>query len=52
MPSQGRPIKLENWEEEYERKLVSVEGAAGVIKSGDNIFLPSAYYGQRQGDRK
>ena len=46
MPSQGRPIKLENWEEEYERKLVSVEGAAGVIKSGDNIFLPSAYYGQ------
>lgn len=41
-----RPLKLENWQEDYQRKLMSVEEAAGTIKSGDNLFLPSAYYGQ------
>ncbi len=41
-----RPLKLEDWEEDYKRKLVSIEEAAGIIKSGDNIFIPSAYYGQ------
>lgn len=42
----GRPLKLDGWEEDYRRKLISVEEAAGIIKSGDNIFIPSAYYGQ------
>ncbi|MBW2063136.1 MAG: hypothetical protein JRI95_16460 [Deltaproteobacteria bacterium] len=37
--------KLENWQEEYRRKLVSTEEAAQVIKSGDNIFIPSVYLG-------
>jgi len=37
---------MEGWEEDYHRKLVSVEEAAGIVKSGDNIFIPSAYYGQ------
>ena len=41
-----RKIILDNWEEIYDRKLVSVEEAAKVIKSGDNVFIPSAYIGQ------
>ncbi len=41
-----RRMKLDNWQEEYERKLVSVEEAAKAVKSGDNIFFASAYYGQ------
>ena len=38
-------LKLENWEEEYRRKLVSIEEAARVIKSGDNVVLPNEYLG-------
>ena len=40
-----RKLNLENWEEEYKRKLVSPEGAARAVQSGDNIFIPSAYNG-------
>ncbi len=31
-----------NWQNIYKEKLVSVEEAAGVIKSGDKIWLPGA----------
>jgi len=31
-----------NWQNLYKEKLVSVEEAAGVIKSGDKIWLPGA----------
>ncbi|MBW2084521.1 MAG: acetyl-CoA hydrolase/transferase family protein [Deltaproteobacteria bacterium] len=41
-----RPIKLDNWQEEYKRKLVSLEEAAKVIKSGDHIFIPNGYIGE------
>jgi 4-hydroxybutyrate CoA-transferase len=40
-----RKIDIENWEEIYKRKLVSLEEAAKVVKSGDNIFIPSSYMG-------
>jgi 4-hydroxybutyrate CoA-transferase len=40
-----RRLNLANWQEEYKRKLVSLEEAAGVIKSGDNVFLPNYYRG-------
>jgi 4-hydroxybutyrate CoA-transferase len=40
-----RKLRLDNWQEEYERKLVSPEEAAGVIKSGDNVVLPNEYRG-------
>ena len=40
-----RQIKLENWQEDYEKKLISHEEAASFIKSGDNIFLPAVYMG-------
>ncbi|MEE9557690.1 MAG: acetyl-CoA hydrolase/transferase C-terminal domain-containing protein [Candidatus Adiutricales bacterium] len=41
-----RRIKLDNWRETYERKLVSLEEAARVIESGQNIFIPSSYSGE------
>ncbi|MBW2323395.1 MAG: hypothetical protein JRF41_07720 [Deltaproteobacteria bacterium] len=41
-----RPIKLENWQEDYKRKLVSLEEAAGAIQSGDHIFIPNGYIGE------
>ena len=40
-----RELKLENWQEEYKRKLVSPEEAARTINSGDNIFIPNVYLG-------
>ena len=40
-----RQLKLDNWKEDYQRKLVSPDEAARAIKSGDNIFIPSAYSG-------
>jgi 4-hydroxybutyrate CoA-transferase len=40
-----RGFKLDNWQEDYQRKLVSPEEAAQAIKSGENIFIPSAYSG-------
>jgi len=42
---EGRPLKMEGWEEDYKRKLISREEAAKLIKSGDTIFIPSVYYG-------
>ncbi len=41
-----RRVILENWREDYQRKLVSLKEAAQVIKSGDNIFIPSSYGGE------
>jgi len=46
MTNSKRPLKLEDWEDDYRNKLISAEEAAGLIKSGDNLFIPSAYYGQ------
>jgi 4-hydroxybutyrate CoA-transferase len=40
-----RTLQLDDWQGLYHRKLVSPEKAAQVIKSGDNIFIPSAYSG-------
>ncbi|MBW2052556.1 MAG: hypothetical protein JRI85_10015 [Deltaproteobacteria bacterium] len=40
-----RRLKFDDWREQYKRKLVSAEEAAQVIKSGDNIFIPSVYWG-------
>ena len=39
-------LKLDNWQEQYKSKLVSAEEAARAVKSGDNIFIPSVYWGQ------
>ncbi|MEE8397621.1 MAG: hypothetical protein V3S89_01365, partial [Desulfobacterales bacterium] len=41
----NRQVELENWQEDYEKKLISQEEAAELIKSGDNIFLPAVYMG-------
>ena len=41
-----RPRKLDDWQRQYKDKLVSLEEAAGVIKSGDHVFLPNGYYGE------
>ena len=40
-----RRLKLDNWKEDYYQKLVSPDEAARAIKSGDNLFFPSAYSG-------
>jgi len=42
---EGRRMKLENWQDAYEKKLVSPEEAAKAVCSGDNIFIPGAYFG-------
>ncbi len=44
-----RKIEIENWEDQYKRKVVSPEEAAKVIKSGDNVFIPSTFSGQVPG---
>ena len=41
-----RTLKLENWQAEFDRKLLSGQEAAGIIKSGDNVFIPNTYLGQ------
>jgi 4-hydroxybutyrate CoA-transferase len=41
-----RPLNLENWQEQYRQKLISLEAAAGLVKSGDHIFIPNAYTGE------
>jgi len=41
-----RRRNLENWREDYEKKLISLEEAARLIKSGDNIFIPNSFLGQ------
>jgi 4-hydroxybutyrate CoA-transferase len=41
-----RQVKLDNWQDEYKRKLVSLEEAAGMIQSGDHIFIPNGYLGE------
>jgi len=40
-----RERRLDDWEADYRHKLVSPEEAARRIRSGDGIFLPSAYNG-------
>jgi 4-hydroxybutyrate CoA-transferase len=37
---------LENWPEQYRQKLISLEQAADLIKSGDRIFIPNGYVGE------
>lgn len=32
-----RPVTLNNWREQYERKLITTEEAAAMVKSGDKI---------------
>lgn len=41
-----RPLNLDNWQKQYEEKLISLEAAAGMIKSGDHIFIPNGYGGE------
>jgi len=36
----------DSWQEKYEKKLVSAEEAAQVIKSRDNIMFPNEYLGK------
>ncbi|MBW2622989.1 MAG: acetyl-CoA hydrolase/transferase family protein [Deltaproteobacteria bacterium] len=40
-----RRISLDNWQEELKRKTITPEEAVKLIKSGDNIFIPSTYLG-------
>ena len=41
-----RPLELENWQEQYQQKLISIVAAAGLVKSGDHIFIPNGYGGE------
>lgn len=38
---------LTNWQEEFKRKLVSPDEAAKVVKSGDRLFIPNGYWGEK-----
>jgi acyl-CoA hydrolase len=38
-----RSISLDNWQEELKRKTITPEEAVKLIKSSDNIFIPSTY---------
>jgi 4-hydroxybutyrate CoA-transferase len=40
-----RSRKLDNWQEDFKKKRVSPEEAAGVVKSGDYVVLPNEYFG-------
>ena len=40
-----RRLMLDGWREEFKKKLVSPEEAAGVIQSGDYVVLPNEYFG-------
>ncbi len=42
----SRPRRLDDWQRLYKEKLVSLEEAAGTIKSGDHIFIPNGYTGE------
>jgi len=42
----GRKPDLEDSQATYKRKLVSEEEAAQAVKSGNNIFIASGYYGK------
>jgi 4-hydroxybutyrate CoA-transferase len=46
MDRKKRILNLENWPEQYRQKLLSLEQAAGLIKSGDKIFIPNGYVGE------
>lgn len=41
-----RPLDLNSWQEQYDRKLISLEAAAERIQSGDHIFFPNGYGGE------
>jgi 4-hydroxybutyrate CoA-transferase len=41
----ARKITVENWRADFDKKLISAEEAANLIKSGDNIFIPAVYMG-------
>lgn len=40
-----RHINLDDWQEELKRKTITPEEAVKLIKSGDNVFIPSTYLG-------
>jgi hypothetical protein len=44
MVRRGR--NLDNWQEEFKRKLVTKEEASGKVKRGDRLFIPNGYYGE------
>ena len=37
---------LDGWQNQYRQKLISLEAAAGLINSGDHIFIPNGYGGE------
>ena len=41
-----RGRNLDNWQEEFKRKLVTKEEAAQKVKRGDRLFIPNGYYGE------
>ena len=41
----NRRRSFSNWEEEYNKKMVSVEEAARVVKSGDRVVFPNIFTG-------
>ena len=41
----GKQRRFSNWQEEYQRKMVSAEEAARVVKSGDRVVLPCVFLG-------
>jgi len=42
----SRQPGLDNWQEQYREKLISIEEAAGLIRSDDHIFIPNGYTGE------
>ena len=45
MKMENKKRRLSDWQKLYKEKLVPIETAAGVVKSGDNVFLPNEYLG-------
>lgn len=40
------PRKLDGWRKRYKEQLISLEEAAGIIKSGERVFFPNGYTGE------
>ena len=38
--------KLDDWRKHYKDRLISLEEAAGIIKSGDHVVMPTGYSGE------
>jgi len=41
-----RPLHLNDWQRKYRQKLISVDAAADLIRSGDHVFIPNGYGGE------